>query len=624
MKTIASTVKKSLFFFSLLSLLNMANATNTTVSTNATLQTAMGSAMPGDTVTVANGTYNWGLINITNNNGTSTSAWIVLRAATFNGVIFTGSTYLKFKGMRLLINGFKFANGNSGANSVIQFRNNSNVNSDYCRITNITIDNYNSAEATGNNWVALYGTHHRVDHCTFINKTNQDPTVSIVYDNNTIPQKSTSTYHLIDSNYFNHMGYLGSNEGETIRLGTSYNIATDGYNIVEYNLFENGVQADPEVISNKSCNNTFRYNTLRNTAGGITLRRGRRCSVYSNFIIRDSSSSDYSNNTQYGIRIFENGHRVYNNYIEGVNYSKVTINKYAAIDINNGESPLSDTNSVAARGNHFPADSCIVAFNTIVNAVGGHGMTIGYNNSGTYTYQLKGAAISYNLIKMTLGSAVYNPSTNTSLTDTALGNMYQAPSGLAATGIVPTYGFSAQTLTFNYAKLHGMLVPPSLVANQAVRNDSVNRVTTYNKLMNNKDITGLTRGSIYDVGCLELTSTGIVINEPLTSCKVGAGTPNCSPRAASASSFVDAVKPINLGIKVYPNPASSVVMVDVASVENIDRLILVNVLGQTQNIVMGNSNRITIPVSKLSSGVNYIQVVTKDRRTINYPFVVSK
>ena len=136
---------RSIFkIFSLITVLLLSikvNATNYVVNTNANLQSRISAANPGDTVTVANGTYTWGQISITNTKGTSTSAWIVLRAETFNGVVFTGNTYLQFSAKRLLITGFKFANGNSGYNDVIQFRNSSSVSADYCRLNNITIEN---------------------------------------------------------------------------------------------------------------------------------------------------------------------------------------------------------------------------------------------------------------------------------------------------------------------------------------------------------------------------------------------------------------------------------------------------------------------------------------------------
>ncbi len=141
-------------------------ATNYMVATVTDLQNRMNNAVPGDTVIVQDGTYNWGAINFTNNNGSSSSAWIVLKAQTFNNVIFSGSTSLSFAGTHILVTGFKFANGNVGVNTVLQFRNQSNVAANYCRVSNVTIDNYNSDSTGGisggspnidNKWVSLYG-----------------------------------------------------------------------------------------------------------------------------------------------------------------------------------------------------------------------------------------------------------------------------------------------------------------------------------------------------------------------------------------------------------------------------------------------------------------------------------
>lgn len=498
--------------------INNTNATTYLVNTKATLQTKMNAAMPGDTVVVANGTYDWGAINITNNNGSSTSAWIVLKSQTFKGVIFTNTTYLEFKGTHILIDGFYFINGIIGYSPVVQFRNASGTVSDYCRITNIIIQDYSSDTATGNNWVSLYGTHNRVDHCTFIHKYNSNPVIVIWYDNNTFPQKSTSTYHLIDSNYFRDMAYQGSNGGEYIRLGTGANCNTDGYNIAEYNLFENGIQQEPEIVSNKSNFNTYRYNTFRNTNGGLTLRRGRYCNVYGNIFIRDSS---FNGSRQYGIRIFEKGHNVFNNYFEGINCNQGSYHTgIGPIVINNGESAISDTILPAAVSNHFPADSCLIAFNTVVNCYGGAGINIGLNLSNSYPFPAQNIIITNNIIKMLQGTAVYSESTDTALTYVAQGNFYSAPSGLYPAGsLVPDSGFTSQTMNFTN-RINGLLVPPTLVQDAAVN------TSNYVALMQSKDILLANRSAIYDVGCYELNSTGgSVINSPLDSNVVGAGKP---------------------------------------------------------------------------------------------------
>ena len=494
-----------------------ANATTYLVNTKANLQTKMSAAMPGDTVVVANGTYDWGAINITNNNGSITSEWIVLKSQTFKGVIFTNTTYLEFKGTHIKIDGFYFINGSIGYSPVVQFRNSSGAFSDYSRLTNTIIQDYSSDTATGNNWVSLYGTHNRVDHCTFIHKYNSNPVIVIWYDNNTFPQKSTSTYHLIDSNYFRDMAYQGSNGGEYIRLGTGANCNSDGYNTVEYNLFENGIQQEPEIVSNKSNFNTYRYNTFRNTNGGLTLRRGRYCNVYGNIFIRDSS---FNGSRQYGIRIFEKGHNIFNNYFEGINCNQGSFHTgIGPIVINNGESAISDTILLAAESNHFPADSCLIAFNTVVNCYGGAGINIGLNLSNGYPFPAQNIFIANNIIKMLQGTAVYSESTNAALTYIAQGNLYNAASGLYPAGsLAPDSGFTSKTMNFTN-RINGLLVPPSLVQDAAIN------TSNYVALMQSKDIRLTNRSAIFDVGCYELNSTGTIVNTPLDSNVVGAGKP---------------------------------------------------------------------------------------------------
>ncbi len=509
------------------------------ISTKTLLISKMNAASPGDTIIVQNGTYNWGQITINNNNGNKTSAWIVLKAQTFNGVVFVGRTYLQFSGYKILVNGFRFANGNVGTNDVVQFRSSSSAFAYYSRITNITIDNYNS-DSTGssnntgtknggdtlNRWVSLYGTHNRVDHCTFINKFNGSPTVVVWYDSTNYPAKGTSTYHLIDSNYFKGHGYQGGNEGEVIRVGTSVNSRTDGYNTIEYNLFEDGVQVDPEIISNKSGFNTYRYNTFRNHAGGITLRQGRYCSVYGNFFLKTTTARSI----QYGIRIIDKGHKVFNNYLENLdgNYGSVTSLRVPII-LFNGVTNSNDTANPAFAAKYFAADSTLVAFNTIVYCSGGGGIVVGFNVDSIGLYPPTGITVANNLIKMKKGQAILIDKSvaGSSVTYFAEGNIYNAPSNKL--GIADSTGFSNKTLTFG-TRANGILTPPLLVKDAAIN------TSNYSSFLNGLDAEGQTRSAIYDVGSIELNGTGNIIASPLDSTQVGAGTP-FSPLPVTLLSF---------------------------------------------------------------------------------------
>jgi len=489
-------------------------ATNYTVSTKTDLQNRMNAAMPGDTIIVANGTYDWGQINFTNNNGSSSSAWIVLKAQTFRGVTFKGSTYLQFKGTHVMIDGLCFADGSAGSKAVISFRNASNTVANYCRITNIIIDNYNTYSADSsaeNEWVGLYGTNNRIDHCTFINKYNARATIVVWYASVTYPARATSTYHRIDSNYFAGRSYMGDNGGETIRIGDSNSSRTNGYNVVEYNVFEGCTQTEPEIISNKSNFNAYRYNTFKNCHGGLTLRHGRYCSVYGNFFIVDDAAVKQA----YGIRVIDKGHKVFNNYFEGVNGNKNSLTSARApICLYNGLSGTNDTTDASKASGYFPADSTIVAFNTIVNAIGGGGIVLGYTDGGANTYEPLGIRVSNNVVKMSQGQAVYLNPVNTSLTYTAEGNICNAPNGIGVT----TTGWQSAGLSFG-SRVNGLLQPPSIVQDAAIN------TANYTSLLNNIDAISATRSSIYDVGCIELNGTGVTKTYPLDSNWVGAGKP---------------------------------------------------------------------------------------------------
>lgn len=536
-------------------------ATNYTVSTKTNLVSKMTVAKPGDTITVTNGNYNWGAITFSNKNGTSTSKWIVLKAETLSGVVFTGNTFLQFGGYHIMVTGFKFTNGNSGSDDVIQFRGGSGGNSPYayyCRLNNIIIDNYNSdttgyylsppaATNTLNRWVTFYGRRNRMDHCTFINKFNGGPTIAVIYDSANYPVGGYSTYHLIDSNYFKGRGWQGGNQGETIRVGLGSMSSNDGYNIIEHNLFQYGNSTDPEIISNKSNLNTYRYNTFRDLDGGITMRQGRYNTVNGNFIIKTTNSKVRT--AQYGIRLIDKGHKVFNNYIEGLNGNLNSLTTSdCPISIYSGQAPAVGY-TVPIPG-YYSADSCIIAFNTIVNCYGGAGMAIGYNhpNKGeSAPFKPQGLIIANNIISMAKGQAIdldtsieVTPITVTvaglTISDSlpvtyfAEGNMYSAPSKL---GITNSTGFSSQKLTFG-AKGNGILSPPTLVKSAAV--NSIN----YNSLLDSEDACGQTRSATYSVGAIEVNGSGTTINVPLDSTMVGAGTP-IIPLPVTLSSFTGTI-----------------------------------------------------------------------------------
>lgn len=664
----------------------LANATNYLVSTKTDLVNKMTAAMPGDTISVANGTYNFDLIGFVNTNGSASLAPIVLKAQTPGGVIFNGTTKFAFQITNMVLTGFVFKNGSAASSSVIKVGKGSTLPSYYCRITNNVIDNYNSDTALlqKNAWIELDGDHHRVDHNTFINKSNGTATIIVIYTPVTYPAKAVSTFNRIDSNYFKGRSYMGANEGETIRVGDAASARSDGYNIVEYNLVEDvTTSGELEIFSNKSHRNTYRYNTIRNSNGGICLRFGRYCNVYGNFILNDNATRQTA-----GIRIIDKGHKVFNNYLEGINGASLSSDqKRASLCIYNGN--FSD--STLGSGEYFAADSCMVAFNTILNAVDGAGVVLGCVHGGTI--QPKGITLANNLVKMSSGNAAYMNAANTTLTQFSEGNIYDAGS----LGITSS-GWQNNTLNFG-TRTNGILTAPSLVQDAAINTNN------YSLLLNGMDGQGQTRSSIYDVGFDELNATGSVVIKPLSSSEVGAlfylsSLPvqllnfnitknntgivlswqvaqeinmkqyeieqsndgvNFSRVASIAAKGLSnttyeyqynqllqpnnyfRIKMVNSDgsfqyspirslkakeiptIKYYPNPAQNVITIELNDIADAQQqIVLMNALGNEIKRIKVTSIATNIDISKLTAGMYYLQLLNHDKIISNHPFIIAK
>ena len=104
------------------------------------------------------------------------------------------------------------------------------------------------------------------------------------------------------------------------------------------------------MISTKSCDDVVRYNTVRDSKGQITLRIGSRNSVYGNFIFGHGIADTG------GIRVHEQDHKVFDNYIEDVDDNGVLLE--------GGESE--ETPGPGAY--HYRVYRAQVVYNTIIGA----------------------------------------------------------------------------------------------------------------------------------------------------------------------------------------------------------------------------------------------------------------
>ncbi len=286
-----------LFIFSIVT-----NAKVIKVTDQTSLNTAIKAATPGDTISMVAGEWKNTKI-VFENNGTLINP-IVIAAEIPGKTILTGNSSLKFAGNYLVVNGLWFTKGYAD-NAAIEFRKNDKLLANNCRITNCAIDNYSKPDRfNSDSWIILWGKYNRIDHCTIGDKLNCGTTLII----NLNDERDQQNFHSIDSNHFYKHSPLGSNGGETIRVGVSRYSLTASNTIIEHNYFEQ-CSGEVEIISVKSCYNKIIQNTFFECEGGLVLRHGNHNEVSGNLFIGNNKPHTG------GIRVINPNHTIENNLI---------------------------------------------------------------------------------------------------------------------------------------------------------------------------------------------------------------------------------------------------------------------------------------------------------------------
>lgn len=335
--------------------------------------------LAGDTLVWTNGTYNGKVITI-KGTGTATAP-IVLQAQTTGQVNLTTKSRLTIDGTYIEVKGFTFSGTNTGTDHVVQFTSASSN----CRLTDCNIDSFNPTDATKDfKWVSLKGQQNRVDHCSFVNKTNIGTLLVVWLETGVTP------LHRIDHNYFGYrIANLDSNGKELngqeiIRIGDSSTSMQTAACTIEDNTFDN-CDGEIETISNKSCGNIYRHNTFLSCAGTLTLRHGNNCTVDANTFLGNGKTATG------GVRIIGEGHIVTNNYFEQLNGN----NYRAAICIVRGKDN-------SALNEYYQVKDVEISNNTFVNCK--EAFCINYNSSSECNMAPLATTIENNI--------VYNESSN--------------------------------------------------------------------------------------------------------------------------------------------------------------------------------------------------------------------
>lgn len=276
------------------------------VSDQSEYRNAVENAQAGDTIVLANG--EWKNFEILFTGKGQADAPITLTAQDKGKVFITGQSNLKLAGEYLVVSGLVFKNGHTPTSEVISFRLNKEQLANHSRVTEVVIDGFNNPERTETDyWVSIYGKHNRFDHNHLAGKSNNGVTLAVRLDT----EASQENHHRIDHNYFGHRPILGSNGGETMRIGTSHYSLTNSYTVVENNYFER-CDGEVEIISNKSGGNVFRGNLFLESRGTMTLRHGNGNLVENNVFL--GNGVDHTG----GIRLINKRQTIRNNYLSGL------------------------------------------------------------------------------------------------------------------------------------------------------------------------------------------------------------------------------------------------------------------------------------------------------------------
>lgn len=283
------------------------NTLNTVVVSSAEeYENASKNLQAGQHIVLANGVYTDFEI-LLSGKGTSDKP-IRLSAQTEGQVILSGQSSLSLQGEYLEVSGLVFKNGYSPTGTVIAFKGDSNNFAYHSRVTRTVIDGFSNLDKFNSDyWVALYGQHNRFDHNHLVGKSNKGVTLAVRLNS----EESQQNHHRIDHNYFGPRPMLGSNGGETLRIGTSTYSLSDSFTVVENNYFDRA-NGEVEIISNKSGKNTFRNNVFFESRGTLTLRHGNGNLVEGNVFF--GNGKDHTG----GIRVINAEQTIRNNYMEGL------------------------------------------------------------------------------------------------------------------------------------------------------------------------------------------------------------------------------------------------------------------------------------------------------------------
>lgn len=313
------------------------------VQTPEALNQKLETAKAGDTIRLANGDWSDAVIHF-HAKGLPEKP-VVVQAETPGLVIFSGASKLFLSGEHGVFTGVWFKNGHSPEGAVIAFESeDGDSKASYCQVSDCAITSYSLPERlASDHWVEIHGNHNRFDHNYIGNKQNLGTTLIVRLDH----PESLENHNQIDHNYFGPRNRMGSNGGETMRVGTSAQSLSSSYTRIEHNYFDR-CNGEVEIISIKSSDNLIEGNVFIACEGVLTMRHGNRNQVRNNYFL--GKNKPFTG----GIRVINAGHNIEGNYMSGLQGHRF----HAALPVMNGvpNSPINryhQVKDVVIRENMF-------------------------------------------------------------------------------------------------------------------------------------------------------------------------------------------------------------------------------------------------------------------------------
>ena len=305
----------------------MLRAANVNIDSIDALKKAIDAAKPGDKIVVADGKYT-AAESITIKCAGTADKPIVIEAKSVGGVEINGEAGFKFvpPAAYVVLKGFVFTHKAGSVNLAAGVH--------HCRVTR----NVFALKVDGRStYMTVDGDDNEIDHNTFRDKKTEGQMLMVQG-----PGTQMAKRNWVHHNYFLDFGKGAPNNASGLHVGSSHRSMDSGFIVAEYNLFVRNIGENEGAICNKSSDNIYRFNTIRDSTE-LSLRHGHRIQVYGNFMLNSS-----------GLRFFAHDHEIFSNYFEQCR---------PAIAIGNGDNTIPP----GPLTSHQTPDRVKVVYNTLVN-----------------------------------------------------------------------------------------------------------------------------------------------------------------------------------------------------------------------------------------------------------------